>query len=173
MQTPPPFSKAFFYGIYDGTLKEAIHLLKFSGIKRLARPLGLLLAALPLPPVDAVVPVPLRKKRLQEREFNQTALLGRRLAGELAVPLLHDVLEKIRETPHQTGKGREERLKNVRGAFAVPRRAARTVEGKALLLVDDVITTGTTVGECSGTLAEAGAGSVTVVALARSLPRHL
>ncbi|MFO0751933.1 MAG: ComF family protein [Thermodesulfovibrionales bacterium] len=172
VQKPPPFSNTLFYGIYDGTLKEAVHLLKFGGIKRLARPLGLLLAALPLPPVDAVVPVPLRKKRLQEREFNQTALLGRRLAGELDVPLLLDALEKTKETPHQTGRGREERLRNVRGAFAVPRMMAGKVEGKALLLVDDVITTGTTAAECSGALVKAGARSVTVVALARSLPRR-
>ncbi|MBZ0155372.1 MAG: ComF family protein [Alphaproteobacteria bacterium] len=172
MKTPPPFSKTLFYGIYDGTLKEAIHLLKFRGLKRLARPLGLLLATLPLPPAHAIVPVPLHKKRLREREFNQTALLGRWLSKERAVPLLPDALRKTRETPHQTGRGREERLKNVLNAFDVPGTSAGQVEGRDLLLLDDVITTGTTARECSRALAKAGARSVTVVALARSLPRQ-
>ncbi len=167
LQAPPPYSKIIYYGIYDGTLRKAIHLLKFRGIKRLARPIAALLSELPVPGADGIVPVPLHSKKLKEREFNQTALISRHLSRDLGVPLLLDALKKDKETPAQINVTGKERLKNVRNTFS----AGKAVKGLGLLLVDDVITTGATVRECAKVLTKAGAKSITVVALARSMPK--
>lgn len=167
LERPPSFSRIIYYGIYDGTLRKAIHLLKFGGIKRLARPMAELLSGLPIPVADGIVPVPLHSARLRDREFNQTALIGRHLSRVTGMPLLLDVLKKDRETPPQTGVTGKERLKNIRNSFAV----TKDVAGLRIVIVDDVITTGATVDECAGVLVKAGAQSVVVVALARSMPR--
>jgi len=169
LKAPPPYSRIICYGIYDGALRKAIHLLKFNGVKRLARPIAMLLSELALPEADAIVPVPLHYGRLREREFNQTALIGRHISRAHGIPLLLDVLRKEKETPAQINVTGKERLKNVKNTFS----AGKTVNGLRLLLVDDVITTGATVHECSKVLAKAGANAVTVVALARSLPKYL
>ncbi|MBI3592787.1 MAG: ComF family protein [Nitrospirae bacterium] len=168
LKTRPPFSKILYYGIYDGALKESIHLLKFKGIKRLSKPLGLRLSELPVPEADGIIPVPLHQNSLRQREFNQTSAISRHLSKELNILLMPDVLKKDRETPPQTyvdGKGR---LKNVKGVFSV----SGDIKGLDLLLVDDVITTGATVRECARVLVKAGAKKVTVLALARSMPKQ-
>ena len=167
MEARPPYARILYYGIYEGVLKESIHLLKFNSCKRLAKPLGSLMSGLPLEKSDGIVPVPLHIRRLQQRGFNQTAVLGLHLSRESGVPLMPDVLRKVRETPPQTDVTGKERLKNVKNAFSV----SGDVRGLSLLLVDDVITTGATVRECSRVLMDAGAKSVTVAALARSMPR--
>jgi ComF family protein len=169
MKAPPPFSKIIYYGIYDGALRKAIHLLKFRGIKRLARPIAMLLSELPIPDADGIVPVPLHPKKLREREFNQTALIGRHLARQYGIPLLLDILKKGKATLPQTDVTGKERLKNVKNTFT----ADKSVTGLRLILLDDVITTGATAYECSKALKKAGAAVITVVALARSMPDTL
>jgi ComF family protein len=156
------------FGIYDGALKESIHLLKFNGIKRLARPLSMLLLQLPLGKYDGVVPVPLHPKKLREREFNQTALLARFISKSLKIPILLNVLEKTRETKLQTEVSGQGRRANLRKAFS----AVDNVSGMHLLLLDDVITTGATVRECAAILRKAGAADVQAIALARSVPKY-
>lgn len=163
----PHFSGVLYYSIYDGVIREAIHLLKFKGIKRLSEPLGALLSELTIPEADGIVPVPLHKNTLLKREFNQTALIGRYLSKALKIPLMTGALEKIKETPMQTELIRKDRLKNVKNAYT----ASEDVKGKRLLLIDDVITTGATVRECARTFIKAGAEKVTVIALARSAPK--
>lgn len=159
-----PYKKILYYGLYEGALKEAIHQLKFNKVKRLSKPLSLLLSELQIPNADGIVPVPLHNKRLKQREFNQTAIIGRYLSKRLGMPLLLDVLKKIRETSPQTELSSEERSKNVKNAFS----ASEKVKGLDIILLDDVVTTGATVKECSAALIKAGAKSVTVLALARS-----
>jgi len=163
----PPFSRITCYSIYEGALKESIHLLKFNGVKRLAKPLGSLLAQLTSNDFDAVIPVPLHISRLREREFNQAALLGYHLSKTFKKPLLPDALRKIRQTELQTAVSGKERRANLRGAFS----ASGDMSGMRLLLVDDVITTGATVRECSSILKKNGAHEIKVVALARSMPK--
>jgi ComF family protein len=163
----PPFSKISCYGIYDGALKESIHLLKFNGIKRLAKPLSDMLVKMTADDFDAIVPVPLHISKLREREFNQTALLSRHIAKTINKPLLTEALIKTRKTALQTAVDGKERRSNLRGAFSV----SQDVSGMKLTLVDDVITTGATVRECAATLKQAGAQEIRVVALARSMPR--
>lgn len=169
-KTPPAYTKIIYYGLYKDNFKKAIHLFKFQGIKRLAKPLGRLLMQLPIPKVDYIIPVPLHVKRLREREFNQTALLGNVLSKELEIKLLLNGLVKIKETSPQTSLNREERIKAVKNAFAFN---GDSIGGCDILLVDDVITSGATVGECSKVLKKAGAKSVTVIALAHSVPADL
>lgn len=152
------------YGIYSGALAEAIHAFKFSGLKRLARPLGNLMTELRIPRMDGIVPVPVSTRTLRERGFNQTLLLSRILSRHLAIPLHMNLLLKKRETLPQIGLGAKERGRNLRGAFEVSRKLDR----QGIILLDDVMTTGATVRECAKTLKKAGAGEVVVITLARS-----
>lgn len=169
LKTPPEFSKVLYYGIYNGVLKEAIHLLKFNKIKRLAIPLGLILSELPIPKAEGIVPVPLHPKRLHQRGFNQTAAISCFLSSKLKIPLMLHTLRKTKDTPPQTNVTGKERFKNIKDAFD----ASEEIKGLDLLLIDDVITTGATVRECAKALIKAGAKSVTVIALARSMPGHI
>lgn len=164
MKKIPPFSKVLSYGLYEGVLAEAINTLKFHGIKRLSRPLGSLLLNLDLPEIDGAVAVPLGIKRLRERGFNQALLIARVVSKEIEIPLMMDILLKKKETPPQIGLSARERLSNLKNAF----EAKGNIEGMRLLLVDDVMTTGATVTECSKQLIKAGAKEVIVLTLARS-----
>ncbi len=114
---------------------------------------------------DGLVPVPLHRRRLRQRGFNQAAVLGRYLAGWTGVPLIGDGLMRTKDVPPQASLDSKERRRNVRGAFAVRRR--RNVSGRVLILVDDVFTTGATVSACCEALLRAGAKDLRVVTLAR------
>ncbi len=165
MADPPAFDQALCYGAYDGPMAAAIAELKFRSVRRLARPLAALLATMPLiGAFDAVVPVPMTKSALLSRGFSQTALLGRELGRITGAPLWMDALIKTRDTLPQLGLSRHQRIENVRGAF----KATPAVKGRRLILLDDVITTTTTMRECSRALRRAGAASVTAIALART-----
>jgi len=113
---------------------------------------------------DFLVPVPLHSARLREREFNQADVLARLLALRSGLPV-RACLQRIRYTSTQTRLDRDERMENLRGAFRVPQN--QSVQGHHLILVDDVLTTGSTVDECARVLCQAGAASVRVVTVAR------
>ncbi len=165
----PAFTSAWSLYPYQPPLQDAIRLFKYHGKVALADALGdLMRAALPRPPaVDLMMPIPLHPSRLREREFNQSLLLADRLSRWLRVPLSYDNLVRLRQTEPQTELSRAARLKNLRRAFAVLRPSA--VEGKRIFLVDDVMTTGTTVNECAKALRKAGTADVYVGTLARTL----
>ena len=116
---------------------------------------------------DAVVPVPLHPLRLLSRRFNQAAEIARPLAQMTGLAYLPDVVVRRRRTPSQGGKSGSGRRRNVAGAFASPRSAWRRIEGKRLVLVDDVLTTGATAEACARVLKAAGAARVDVAAVAR------
>ncbi|MGB9151528.1 MAG: ComF family protein [Alphaproteobacteria bacterium] len=116
---------------------------------------------------DALLPVPLHRTRLFRRRYNQSSLLAQQVAALAQKPFLPDALRRIRATPTQGQRKRKERQENVRGAFAVLPRYAPSIEGKTLVLVDDVLTTGATVEECTRVLLEAGAKQVHVLTLSR------
>lgn len=159
-----PFSKVISFGTYKDTLKEAITLFKFLGIKRLSKPLGELLIKMDIPKADGIIPVPLEIYGLKERGFNQSLLIARSIARALRIPVFQGVLYKKRRTLPQVGLSESERRTNLKGAFGVKGR----LDGKEILLVDDVMTTGATVRECASVLLRAGASRVTVVVLARA-----
>lgn len=170
--TPPGYRCARAVGAYQGVLRELIHALKYRGIYGLARPLGALLqqqftayweAARP----DILIPVPLHRSKLRSREFDQALALARYLSAGVGVPVRADILVRQRPTLSQVGLNALERRRNLHGAFRV--QQAPSCLGKAVLLIDDVYTTGTTVHECALCLQQAGAASVDVYTLARVL----
>ncbi|MFQ5972627.1 MAG: ComF family protein [Alphaproteobacteria bacterium] len=122
-----------------------------------------------LPQTDLIVPVPLHRWRLAARKYNQAAMLAQALARLCDVPAAVDHLVRIRRTSSQGRMSASARRRNVRGAFAVRADATSRIEGRRLLLVDDVYTTGATVTECSRALLEAGAEAVDVLTLARTV----
>ena len=153
-----------------GMVRELIHRFKYEGHFHLRRPLSVLLrramddGRIRSRAVDALVPVPLHPRRQRERGYNQAEALCRLLGREAALPVWL-ALRRVRFTETQTHFSREERLNNLRGAFAA--RPRWPLAGKHLLLVDDVFTTGSTVHECARVLRRAGAASVRVLTVAR------
>ena len=114
-----------------------------------------------------IVPVPLHPKRLRERGFNQALILAREVSKRFSLPLEFLALERHKFTEPQVHLSKEQRLENVRGAFAV--RKNKRIEGQRVILVDDVYTTGSTIKECAGTLMRSGAADVAVLTLARAV----
>ena len=158
------FDAAYSFGAYQGVLRQLVHLYKYSGIKTLARPLADLLVRA-LPPdqqFDAIVPVPLHWLRRWKRGFNQSALLAQLLSRRTGIPI-RNALRRTASTRTQAGLSNHARRENVARAFR-----ARPVEGKRLLLLDDVMTTGSTAAACALALKRAGARRVTLLTLARA-----
>ncbi|MDO8746929.1 MAG: ComF family protein, partial [Thermodesulfovibrionales bacterium] len=152
----PSFSMVLNYGIYSDALAEAINLMKFSGLRRFANPLGQLFLNLEMPECDGIIPVPLSKRALRERGFNQSLLMAKVISKKLKTPLYMDMLLKTKDTPQQVGLNAKERRKNLKGAF----KTSGKINKLRLLLLDDVMTTGATARECSTTLMSAGAKEV-------------
>jgi len=121
--------------------------------------------------VSVIMPVPLHSERLRQREFNQSLLLADQIGRVLGIPVSPSNL--IRTTPSlaQTSLSRKNRLKNLRGAFAV--RYPDEIRKQRVLLIDDVFTTGTTVNECAKSLRKAGSSDVLVLTLGRTLDPDL
>jgi competence protein ComFC len=161
------FDAAYCFGSYEGTLRELIHLYKYGRIQTLSRPLAdFLAAALPLDErFDAVTPVPLHWRKQWQRGFNQSELLAQAIARRRGIPVVR-ALRRVRFTQTQAGLSNTERRKNVAMAFR-RRRAARTLAGRRVLLVDDVMTTGATAAACARVLKQAGAAGVVLLTVAR------
>jgi ComF family protein len=155
-------------GTYARPLDEAIRRFKFERHPELARPLSRLLAplvtSLGIEPSDAWVPVPLHRTRLVERGFNQSALVARCLARSTHSVYAARMLERLRDTEHQARLGREARSENALGAFALRQRQGI---GR-VVLVDDVVTTGSTARACLDVLRQGGIEVLAVVSLAQA-----
>ncbi|MCK9274718.1 MAG: ComF family protein [Syntrophales bacterium] len=169
--SPPPYSHARALGHYDGALLDAIHFFKYRGDMRTGEKLGAYIAAWAYDTqdytgYDYVIPVPLHRKRLRERGFNQSVILAKQVAKKLSLQLDIGTLVKKIDSRPQVGLGRKHRKRNIKGVFAVV--SDKKIDGKRLLLVDDVFTTGSTVGECSRLLIRHGAEEVAVLTLART-----
>lgn len=169
LANPPDFDRARLVALYTGTMRTLVHGMKYSdrhdSYHLFAR--WLTDAARPLIDENTIIcPVPLSRGRLLHRRFNQAAELSRRLAHATNRPYLPQVLIRRRATLPQVGLSAAQRKDNVAGAFAVPARHRHRVLNKAVLLVDDVVTTGATVNACARALRRAGARRVDVVALA-------
>lgn len=154
---------------YDNPLvRTAIHTYKYRFARELAAPLALLLAQsvqhTSMPAPDMIIPVPLHRRRLRWRGFNQAELLAAAL--DLQIPLEPAILKRKRYTkPQVSMRDRRARKENLRDAFVVT--DARAVRGKTILLVDDVITTGSTLAYCAAALKHAGAQHVYCLVVAR------
>lgn len=122
-----------------------------------------------LPQVELIVPVPLSYRRFLRRRYNQAAVLACALGRHGRLPVIPDALTKRKHTAPQTSLSYAQRKENVRGTYAVNARHRVAVRGKTILLIDDVITTGATVGACAEKLLSAGAANVYALALARTV----
>lgn len=167
---PLGFDAAFRLGPYDGRLRAAILRMKSVAGEGLAESLGRVFAETLGPRlrdagIAAVVPVPLHWRRWWWRGYNQAEAVAREVAGDLGVEFAPRALRRARHTPQQVQPSAAARAENVRAAFR-PRAAAR-LAGRTVLLVDDVMTTGSTAGEAARTLRAAGVTRVVVGVLAR------
>ena len=170
LKSRPPFDRAEAAGLYEEKLREAVHLFKYQGRTEMVRPLSGYMSEHLEPPfyppeADVILPVPLHLKRLKERGFNQALLLAKALFRPWPGMIRFDLLLRERWTEPQINLKGAERRKNVREAFSVPDRSE--IQGRRVMLVDDVFTTGATVGECARILKKAGAAQVLVLTLAR------
>lgn len=167
--SPPPWNRVAFHSPYAGLLKDLVHRFKFGRDLGVTLVLGELLhdawCVHGLNAPDLLVPVPMRPGRLVRRGFNQSVELARMLARRVGAPMAVDVLSKVRDTAAQSSLGRAERSRNVIGAFS----ASSRLTGLTVTLVDDVMTTGSTLAACTQACLDAGATGVDVVVLGRAL----
>lgn len=179
----PEFEQAVAHGLYAGTMRALLHLLKYDGFEPIASKLGTLLAAQVaavdnLPAKMLVVPVPLFAGKRRERGFNQSELLARavcaamrRLRSGWDGKLAPGILVRQRATKSQAGLTNAERRRNLRGVFSVP--DAEKLRGRDVLLIDDIYTTGATARACSAALKKAGAARVWVATVARAQKQEI
>ncbi len=164
----PPWAKAWAPFEHEGALARAIHRFKYEDRADLARPLGVLMAAMSRAALrempGVLVPLPLHEARYRTRGFDQAALLAKEIATVTGRPLQLDWLNRTRDTARQVGLSEELREANVRGAFV----SGPAVKGADVVLIDDVLTTGASAREAVRVLASAGAHRISVLTLARA-----
>jgi ComF family protein len=155
----------------DPEARQVVHHLKYSGLARLAPFLGGTIARHVARPASALalVPVPASARRARARGYNQAGLIARALGAAWSVPVREELLTRRRDAGSQTALTPEERLANVAGAFVAAPRVGRTGDG-AVIIVDDVLTTGATLCAASRALVTAGWPRVAAVTFARALP---
>jgi len=167
---PPPYARARAAVAYEGVARSLVHSLKYADRADLAPLMAswMIRAGRELIDCsDVVVPVPLHRGRMFERRYNQSAELARALAGTCSLPMLAGVLLRVRATRQQVGLGLRARQENVRSAFAVDSARRSLLEGRRVLLVDDVLTTGSTLESATRALLKAGVTEVKVLTFAR------
>ena len=170
--SPPRYGKLRSIAFYQTTLQQAIHLFKFEKKNVFAKHLiQLINAHVPtdcsITEYDFILPVPIHRKRLRERGFNQAALLAKGIAQVGGVPLLTNVLVRHRHTVAQSSLDSEARQQNIIGAFEI--RNPDVIRNKRILIIDDVFTTGATIREAVNELWKADPAEIDVLTLARSL----
>ncbi len=160
------------WSIFEDPIRNALHRLKYRRDMALGDTLAAQLSDFALSlkwPVDMIIPVPLGKKRSQERGYNQVSLIARPLALATGIAFAPDALNRVRETRSQVGLTKAERRANVSGAFQAQ---GTRVKGRIILLMDDVATTGSTLSSCSEALNAAGARDVFALTVSRALAHH-
>jgi ComF family protein len=167
---PPALDRVVAVFNYEGPVRGAVYSLKYDDLRAIApRLAGLMADALPrsvAEGADALVPVPVSGKRLRSRGYNQSALLARHISRETGTLVMEALLRRVKDTPPQArAESEAERRQNVIGAFEASGQAA----GMRVLLIDDVMTTGSTLNACAATLKNAGAKWVGALVLAREL----
>ncbi|WP_414472980.1 ComF family protein [Microvirga sp. M2] len=167
---PPVFGRARAVAEYDGTASLLVHRLKYNDRLELARALGGMMVragAGLLREADVIVPVPLHRWRLWRRRFNQAMALAKTVSAESGVPCDPLLLARVKRTARQVGLTKAQRQENLQGAFHVPPEAKARLKGRRALLVDDVLTTGSTANAAARALLRGGAAAVDVLTFAR------
>lgn len=172
MQERPPYAAARAAFHYHDASRSLITRFKYSDMTHALPAYVALLrraAGGALDGCEVMIPVPLHRKRLIERRYNQAALLAYGLGKACQIPVLPDGLLRVRHTTPQAGLARNARLENVKGAFRVNHAHADYLRNKSVVLIDDVMTTGATIHACSKALMQAGVKRLVVLTLARSV----
>jgi len=167
-RVPVKYSTSYFYYMRDSKYQNIIHHLKYNGRQNIGLEFGRIfgseLTGTPMSSPDVIVPVPLHPKKLRKRGFNQSEIIARGMAESMGKKVMPGALERIRYTESQTNRSRYERWENVEGIFRT--RKPRLLEGKHILLVDDVVTTGSTLEACASELLKLKGTTVSVATLA-------
>ncbi len=166
---PPYFTRGFYMFSFEGPLREALHAFKFGGridVGRALMRMGRTRIASHAGAFDVVIPVPVTSTRLKQRGFNQSFIIADEISRMTDAPVDYGTLVKAKETEDQYMLSKEERKRNIRGAFSL--KDAHSLAGKRLLLVDDLYTTGNTAREACRTLLRTRARQVLFFALART-----
>lgn len=170
---PPDFDRLRSVCAFNGTARNLVHALKYRDRTEIAPMMALWMVRAGsdlLADCDAILPVPLHSFRLMARKFNQAAELAGAVSRLSERPMLGSAVRRTRNTRHQVGLGRTGRDENVRGAFEVTERGRSEVIGRRIVVIDDVYTTGATVGAIARSLRRAGAADIGVLTFARALP---
>jgi ComF family protein len=169
LANPPSWNRARACVCFNDASKHLVHLLKYRDVQEAGLAMARMMAGTGrtlLADADMVVPVPLHRRRQWQRRFNQAAYLAQHIAASSGKPWRSDVLLRVSDTESQVGLSVEDRRKNVRRAFDVPVEKVPAIDGKVVLVVDDVRTTGATAEACAATLKTAGAKQVDVLSFA-------
>jgi competence protein ComFC len=171
LRRPPSYDciRALYW--YEGAVSAAVHAYKFGRTSRLGETLGQAMALYAAGWLGdgsqyVTVPVPLHPRRLRQRGFNQSGLLARHVARAASMKLDLHAFRRVKDTPAQSRLGKRARRRNVRGAFSIA--DSSRFEGKTVVLVDDVATTGSTLNECATVFKRAGADAVLCLVFART-----
>ncbi|WP_316862829.1 ComF family protein [uncultured Cohaesibacter sp.] len=171
LAVPPFYDRARSVALFGETARRMVHQLKYHDRVELATVMGRWMARAGADcladPEALVVPVPLHRRRLWRRGFNQSALLAKVIAEEAKRSYLPDLLQRTRSTLQQVGLNDEERRQNVEGAFRLSQPHKLTVAGRTVVLVDDVWTTGATLESCCRVLRRAGAKEIDIITFSR------
>ena len=165
----PVFGRARSVARYDDLARELVHRLKYGDRLELALPMGRWMARAGrdvLNDATLIIPIPLHRRRYWGRRFNQAGLLAKSIGKQTGCPVAAHLLKRVKSTPSQVGLTRNERLKNLQGAFNVAAKHRRHIAGARIVLVDDVMTTASTANAASRVLLRAGAASVDVLVFA-------
>lgn len=171
MADPPVWARArAVAGFDEGPARQLVYRLKYYDRMEIARPLGSWMAragAELLEEADLLVPIPLHRMRLANRRFNQSMALADSISQNCGVPVEAFALERAKRSPPQVGLSRIQRAANVQGAFKVPQEKRQLIEGRRLVLIDDVLTSGATSNAAARVLLRAGAAQVDLLVFAR------
>jgi len=166
---PPSFERLRAAVAYGEVARKVVLQLKYSGRPAVAETLGHFMQR-HLAGADGtsiLLPVPLHRWRIWKRGYNQSALVAQSLSRRSGIPVELDLLRRTKSTPPLKGMSRRERALTVRGAFSLSRRAPALIEGRSLILIDDVYTTGATANACARLLMRNGAAAVNIICWAR------
>jgi len=172
---PPAYARARAAVRYDDVARTLVHGLKYQDRTDLAPAMGSWMARAGrelLAEADALVPVPLHWRRGWSRRYNQSGALARVIERQSGVKLVSEVLRRVRPTQQQIGLSRPQRASNVQGAFKVANHRQSEIQGRRVILVDDVLTSGATADACARALLRARAASVDVLVFARVVDSH-
>jgi ComF family protein len=171
-KNPPAYRMMRSWAVFDSPIQDGLHTMKYQRNIGLGEALALQMVEFVRSlewDVDVLIPVPLSKKRLRERGYNQVALVARPLAYQAVITYAPKALWKSKETRSQVGLNIRQRHENVHNAYQAD---ARVVKQKSVLLMDDVSTTGSTISSCTDTLLSSGEREVYAITIARALSHH-